>query len=245
MAGLIVALGAAACQAEMPDFSGNQPQAATLMQRARLLGGGQSWWSRYGEPVNAAALAQADTSPSDKGIGPGQMPVYGDGYIFGPGSCDCPPPCIGGLWAGYFQNPKICRLGHLCHRHCGCGNGGACGNGCGNGCGLFGRGCGNACGTSCTTAAPSCGCTTPVTCTTAAPSCGCKPVCGKCRSCHLGMWRGCAAHWSKSCNSCSAPLSCGCTTPAAIYPGSEKQAGDRVPVPLAEEPVLYSLPRLN
>ena len=51
--------------------------------------------------------------------------------------------------------------------------------------GIFGHGGCNSCSTPAI-----CGCTTPVTCTTAAPDCGCKPVCGKCRSCHLGNhWR--------------------------------------------------------
>jgi hypothetical protein len=233
MAGLVVAFGATVCLAETPNLSADSPQAMSLMQRGRMLGG-LNWWNRYGEAVNATALAQAEALPADKG--PAAMPFYGDGYIFGPGSCDCPAPCIGNLWAGYFQNPWRCDPeSHRLFNHCG-----HCG-----GCGPFGKGCCSRCGKSCS-AGVSCGCTTPaaVSCTTAAPSCGCKPVCGKCRSCHIGHWKGFSAHWHKPCKSCASPVSCGCTTPVISMP-SEKQADQKYPSPLPAEPVLYSLPRLN
>jgi len=232
--GLMVVLWATACPAETPDFSAQGPQAMSIMQRARLLGG-QNWWNRFGEPVNAAALSQAEASPSDNSGYVPPPPVYGPGYIFAPGSCDCPPPCIWQLWAGYYQNPHRCNPGGLLHRHCGaCGACGAYAGGGGGPCG-----CGASCGKG-----VGCGCTTPVSCTTAASGCGCKPVCGKCRHCHLG-WHGFGAHWMKSCNSCSTPVSCGCTTP--VMPGfeSQKQATDKMPVPLSEDAVLYPLPRLN
>jgi len=223
----------------------------SLMQRTRLFNG-PNWWSRYGEPVNAEALAQADNSPSDKGGFVQPPPMYGDGYVFAPGSCDCSPPCIWGLWTGYFQNPLRCNPGHLLHRHCGaCGDGGACGNGCG----LFGghrsKGCNN-CNTGCAAAV---GCSTPMTCTTAAPDCGCKPVCcGKCRQCHRGgHWHGFMAHWNSGCNSCSSTLGCGCSTPvgcgcstpldAGLY--SEKQASQGPPTPLPEDAAVYPLRRLK
>ena len=223
---------ATASQAETPDFAGNQPQAMSLMQRGRLMTG-PSWWNRYGEPVNAVALAQADTSPSDKYGPAANVPMHGDGYIYGPGACDCSPPCIWDLWSGYIQNPLRCRA-HLLHKHCGCGN-----------CGSCSRCCGRACDVSCTTKAPSCG--APVSCSPAVPDCGCKPVCGKCRHFHMGdRWRGFTAHWHRSCDSCSAPLGCGCATPAAPAPlGSEKQASQSLPIPLPEEAVLFPLPRLN
>src|SRR5207249_153520 len=108
-------------------------------------------------------------------------------------------PCIWHLWTGYYQNPKRCNPHGRRNCNDGYGAGGACGNGCGN-CGsgrgmlanIFGHGCCNSCSTG-----TSCGCTTPVTCTTAAPDCGCKPVCGKCRTCHMGNhWRGFMAHWN-------------------------------------------------
>jgi hypothetical protein len=238
---LMVALGAVECLAETPDFSQDRPQALSLM-RGRLLGG-SNWWSRYGEPVNATALEQA--SPSDQAqMGP--MPMYGDGYVYGPGACDCPPPCIGHLWAGYFQNPKRCHTHHLLGRHCGCGGAGDC-NACGNACG-----CGHSCflsrifgkdGCDSCSKSVSCGCATPVTCTTAASDCGCKPVCGKCRSCHFGSKF--LAHWNCGCNSCSSPIGCGCTTPVAPMPSAEKQALQGPPTPLPEEATLFSLPRLN
>jgi len=231
-----MALPAANGLAETPNFASDQTQAMSLVGRARFFPG-QNWWSRFGEPVNAAALNQPD--PLDRGAVAGTMPVYGDGYIYGPGACDCPPPCIAQLWAGYFQNPWRCDPnGHglLHHRH-GCG---ACGAYAGGG-GLFGHGCG--CGQSCT--AKACGCATPVGCAASVPDCGCKPVCGKCRHCHAGRWHGFAAHWTKSCNSCSLPLSCGCTTPVGPLPGFEKQAGAKMPAPVAVEPALYPLSRLN
>ena len=234
---LCVALPAAACLAETPDLAGDHTQAMSLLGRARLFPG-QNWWSRYGEPVNATALAQADALPPDKSMTGGPMPVYGDGYIFAPGSCDCPPPCIWQLWAGYYQNPLRCNPGGLLHRHGGCG---ACGAYAGGG-GLFGHCCGH--GASCSTTA-ACGCAAPVTCTSAVPDCGCKPVCGKCRHCHLGKWHGFAAHWNKPCSSCSLPLSCGCTTPVAPLLDSEKQAAGRIPSPLPGETALYPLPRFN
>ncbi len=240
-AALIVACGATACLAETPQFSSNRPQAMPMIQSGRLFGGA-GWWSRYGEPVNSVAMAQADASPSDKLVENGPMPMHGDGYVYSPDTCDCPPPCISHLWAGYFQNPKRCGHHHLLNRHCGCGAADACGT-CGNGCGprskLFGKNCCSTCDSG-----KSCGCTTPVTCTTPAADCGCKPVCGKCRHFHHGL-RGCMAHWN--CNSCSSPVSCGCgmTLPTQAQAPSEKQAAIGPPKPLPEEAILYSLPRLN
>ena len=235
-AALSVTCGATACLAETPQTSSNRPQAMPLIQAGRLFAGA-NWWTRYGEPVNSVALAQADASPSDKAGVYGPMPMHGDGYVYTPDACDCPPPCIDQLWAGYYQNPKRCNPGHhnLFNRHCG--------NDWGS-CSAYGKVFGAGCCSTCDSG-KSCGCTTPVTCTTAAPDCGCKPVCGKCRHFHHGL-RGCMAHWN--CNSCSAPIGCGCA--AAVPSGpfqapSEKQAINGPPRPLPEEPILYSLPRLN
>jgi hypothetical protein len=242
VAGLIVALGATACLAETPDLASSRPSAISLLQRGPLFGG-QNWWNRFGEPVNATALANAETSVSDRTAGP--MPIYGDGYIYGPGSCDCSPPCIWQLWNGYYQYPKRCHPGgwlNGCGGN-GCGGNGCCGNGWGCGNSLFG--CGKGCGGSCATAAPACA--APVGCTTTA-SCGCKPVCGKCRQCHLsGLFHGWTAHWHKPCRSCTTPLGCGCTAPAApiIEPGPSQQAATQLPVPLPEDAALFQLPRLN
>jgi hypothetical protein len=224
--------------AETPNFTGGQMPAMSLLQRAPMFSGA-NWWSRYGEPVNAVAMSQADSSPSDKNGYGGSVPMHGDGYVFAPGSCDCSPPCIADLWAGYVQNPLRCRHGH-CHRHCGCGH-------CGAACGPFNR-CGIACGVSCS--APSCAaptCSQPVSCTASVLDCGCKPVCGRCRHFHVGeRWRGFRAHWHSGCDSCSAPLGCGCTTPAGPMPGgAEKQALQGPPRPLPEEAALFPLPRLN
>jgi len=241
LAGLVVALSTTACLAETPQYSGDQSTALSLMQQGRMFGGvsGPNWWSRFGEPINATALAQAETLPADKGGLLAPLPIYGDGYIYRPGSCDCPPPCIWQLWAGYYQNPLRCSPGGgWLHRHCHCGDD----------CGAYGGGggpcCGRGCGPSCATST-SCGCATPITCTSPASSCGCKPVCGKCRHCHLGMWHGFSAHWTKPCGSCSAPLGCGCTTAVSAPPGLEQQASGGIPQPLPEEAALYPLPRLN
>jgi hypothetical protein len=216
--------------AETPDFSGGQIPAMSLMQRGRMFSGA-NWWSRYGEPVNAVALAQAENSPSDKNGYVAPAPMHGHGYIYGPGACDCSPPCVADLWAGYVQNPLRCHPGHWLHRRCG--NCGPCG-----GCGLS-----NQCAPGC--AAPTCA--EAVSCTAAVPDCGCKPVCGRCHHFHVGeRWRGFRAHWHCGCDSCSAPLGCGCTTPAAPLPiGSEKQASQGPPMPLPEEAALFPLPRLN
>ncbi|HEY2413076.1 MAG TPA: hypothetical protein VGI40_12580 [Pirellulaceae bacterium] len=236
----------AACLAETPDWSGNRQPPAQLFQ-GRLLGG-QNWWTRFGEPVNSVALAQADASPSDK---TGPLPMYGNdgGYVYSPGACDYSPPCIWNLWGGYFSNPCRCGNHHLLHKHCGCGAGGnMCGGGCnicdpcnagcggGHQCRLFHKMWGNNCGCGVSCATASCGCAAP---SCAAPSCGaptcssvadcgcCKPLCGKCRPCHhCGKWSGFMAHWNSGCDSCSSPVSCGCTTPTPAMPTSEKQAAD-------------------
>ena len=233
-AALIVAAGTMNCLAETPEF--NRQRGLPNFQ-ARLFGG-QNWWTRYGEPVNSVALAQAEASPSDKVTG-GVVPMYGAGYIYGPDTCDCSPPCVWDLWHGYFQDPKRCHPGGLGGRHCGA-CGGACGAcGCGGFAKLYSKGCCDTCGGN----AGSCSCAAPVSCTTAASDCGCKPVCGKSRHCHRG--HRFMAHWNCGCNSCSAPLGCGCATPVAPAYPSEKQISSGPPVPLAEEAVLYPLPRLN
>jgi hypothetical protein len=229
LAGTLAALlVAAACHAESPELSGGQMMPAPLL-RGQMYSG-SNWWSRFGEAVNADALA----SESPKG---GSMPLHGDGYIYGIGSCDCPPPCIWHLWSGYVQHPKRCDpYSPLFQRRCGCGNCDACGKGCG-------------------AAVPSCstkvGCGTPVSCTSVAGDCGCKPVCGKCRHFHIGQgWKCFTAHWHKPCNSCSAalgcgaPISCGCATPMSS-PGPETQASQRPLMPLPEDAALIQLPRLN
>jgi hypothetical protein len=224
LAGLAVVLSAAAARAEMPSFGNDNTTATSVLMRNRLMGG-QAWWSRYGEPVNAAALSSADASPSDKGLYGAPLPIYGDGYAFAPGSCDCAPPCIWDLWADYYQHPMRCYpFGHFWHNRCG-----HCG------------GCGNGCCQSCSAKVASC--SAPVGCTATVPDCGCKPVCGKCRHCHLSRWKGFGAHWTKSCDSCSKPLGCGCATPVGPPPGWDYQAKDNAK-PFSGD-ALYPLPRVN
>jgi hypothetical protein len=225
LAGLAVVLSAAAAKAETPYLGSDSTTATSVLMRSRLLGG-QAWWSRFGEPVNSAALSSAQMSPSDKGLDGAALPIYGDGYTYGPGSCDCPPPCIWDLWAGYYQNPLRCYpYGHFWHHRC---------SNCGN------CGCGKGCCQSCTAKVPSCA--APVSCTATVSGCGCKPVCGKCRHWHLGHWKGFAAHWTKSCDSCTKPLGCGCATPLGPPPGWEQV--NATPKPLTGD-ALYPLPRLN
>lgn len=237
---VLALLAQAACLAETPETA--RPEAGPLLGRGRLFNN-QNWWTRFGEPVNATALAVADGAKGD--IAP--VAMYGHDYVYGPGSCDCPPPCIDQLWNGYYQHPKRCDgyVPLFGGRHCG-----DCGDcGCGKGhCGLFGHGKGCGCGDSigCTTKA-ACGCSAPIGCTASVPDCGCKPACG-CKHAHLGhKWKGFFAHWNcGGCDSCSAPLGCGCATPIApeVQIPSEKQALIR-PSPIPDEATLIALPRLN
>lgn len=131
--------------------------------------GSSHWWTRYGEPVNAAQLAAQPAGVSAR-AGASVISLYGPGYVYRPGSCDCPPPCIGDLWTGYVQNPKRCHPGcGWLHRRCGgcCPEGAAgCMADCSAGCGSFCLGqrirdvlshchaCEAACG-----GGPACGCT--------------------------------------------------------------------------------------
>jgi hypothetical protein len=87
--------------------------------QAAISEGRRDWWARYGEPVNAGQLAAQAASAS---LPPGAaVSLYGPGYVYAPGSCDCPPPCIWDLWTGYFQNPKRCHPGcGWLHGRCGC-----------------------------------------------------------------------------------------------------------------------------
>lgn len=70
--------------------------------------GANHWWARYGEPVNAAQLTAHSAAAAAQST---PVPLYGPGYVYRPGSCDCPPPCIWDLWTGYVQNPKRCHPG--------------------------------------------------------------------------------------------------------------------------------------
>ncbi|HZN34614.1 MAG TPA: hypothetical protein VFB80_12390 [Pirellulaceae bacterium] len=225
----LVALAATACLAETPDLSGARTPPARLLSGGRMFNG-QNWWTRFGEPVNAAALSASDGARGD--VAP--VAMYGHDYIYGPGACDCPPPCIDDLWGGYYQHPKRCDgYTGLFHRgHCGhCGRAG-CDGGCGKG-----LGCGKG----------ACGCGVALGCSKPVDSC-CAPICG---GGHLGhKWKHMKAHWcSRDCDSCAKPLGCGCSTPLApfapeVQVPSEKQALVR-PEPLPEDAALIQLPRLN
>jgi len=170
--GMVAALAATACLAETPEFSSGRAALAPVLPAGRQFGG-ENWWTRFGEPVNAVALAEVAPAKAAGMEASGPVPLYGDGYIFGPGSCDCPPPCIYHLWDGYAQHPKRCNP-YVPWFHGQCGD---CDGGCGNGgcghCGLGrGCGCGKGCCPSCATKA-ACGCGQPVSCgcaTAVAPS---------------------------------------------------------------------------
>jgi hypothetical protein len=246
---LATLLAATVSLADTPVLSGgrNLPgmQMPGPLMRSQMYAG-QNWWSRFGEAVNADAIAQEPIKASHDVSAP--VPIHGDGYIYGPGSCDCPPPCIWHLWDGYEQHPMRCDPYVPLFHRCGCGACGGCGK-C-NGC------------KSCAAPVPSCttkvGCEAPISCTSKV-GCGCKPVCGKCRHFHFSdKWKCFTAHWHRPCKSCSTPISCGapvscgvpvscgCATP--VYngpPGFEKQAVERPPLPLPEDAALLQLPRLN
>jgi hypothetical protein len=189
-----------------------------------------SWWAKFGQPVEGAVEA----APA------GEPPVihdhgYGFGYVYGPGSCDCRPPCTDQLWAGYEQMPWRCSHPQYKEKYRGyCGS---CGNG----------GCGHVSDCGCTTAVPSCA---------AAPSCTdsctssvcCKPKCKKCKQ-WFAHW-----HWGKkgcdTCDSCSAPMSCGCAAPVSCgcampVGGAPPAVGAPAvgpPVPAADEASILKKP---
>jgi hypothetical protein len=154
---LLVALAASVVSGETPDWSGGNASPQPVLSRGRLFTG-QTWWTRFGEPVNSTALAEEATIKAAGAEYAGPEPTHGDGYVFSPGACDCAPPCIGHLWDGYSQNPCRCKPGHLLFNRCyrGCGP---------HGCGV-GNGCG--CAPSCSTKA-GCDCAAPVGCGCATP----------------------------------------------------------------------------
>lgn len=191
LAALVAVCCQAPCLAETPDFSGSRSQAMQQFQ-GRLFSG-QGWWSRYGEPVNSVALTQAESLPAANPV-TGPMSEHGDGYIYGPGSCDCPPPCIWHLWAGYFQNPKRCHPHVMRHVGCANCNGDPVACGCAPVRGMLAKifhhgGC-NSCGCADTVSCgDKVGCGSPVSCSTPVVDCGCKPTCCKCRPCHVSTLR--------------------------------------------------------
>lgn len=117
--------------------------------------------------------------------------VIAGGDVYGPGSCECQPPCVNHLWDGYVQRPRRC--GHFGHHGRGCQSCGAGYSGFGCGCGLklgswFGSGCDSGCGDACETdcgAVADCG------------ACGRKPLFGGCKL------FGCGGHSYSG-------LGCGC-----------------------------------
>lgn len=233
LAGAIVALATTASLAETPDWSSGRPTAPAILSRSRLLNG-QTWWTRFGEPVNSAALEAAPANAEY--VGPDGS--HGDGYAYSPGSCDCPPPCIDHLWDGYYQDLKRCRpYVPLLDRLCG-------GTNCGGG-----NCCKNCCAPACSTKA-ACGCGEPVSCTSTASDCGCnKPVCASCRTGHMAhKFRCFCAHWSGGCDSCSAPMGYGCAAatnapyePSPSDKSMDKQSILRPPVPMVD--VSYPRPK--
>jgi hypothetical protein len=184
-----------------------------------------SWWARFGQPVEPPPGAEPAVA--------GEPPVvhdhgYGFGYVYGPGACDCRPPCTDQLWAGYQQMPWRCSHPQYKERYRG-----FCGSGCGSGCGA----CGQAIG--CTVAAPSCTDSCADAC--ASPVC-CKP---KCKKQWFAHW-----HWGKkgcdSCDSCSAPIGCGCAVPVnGAVPAADAPPAVGPPVPAADEASVLKKPFLQ
>jgi hypothetical protein len=213
--------------AQQPTLSARRSLAATPPARPSLFSQ-ISWWAKFGQPVEPAVEA----APS------GEAHVvhdhgYGFGYVYGPGSCDCRPACTDQLWAGYEQMPWRCSHPQYKERYRGfCGHGG-CGHG---GCG-HGR-CGHVSDCGCTVSAPAC---------EAAPSCTesvcCKPKCKRCK-----QW---FAHWSwgkkccDTCDSCSAPIGCGCATPIGHGPPAADAPAASPPLPTADEASIQKKPLLR
>jgi hypothetical protein len=235
--GLVVALAATTCLAETPELLGGGPTVSGPLLRRGQLFGGQNWWTRYGEPVNAQAVGQLPLK--GEVVPAGAIGLHGPDYVYGPGACECPPLCVDQLWDGYLQHPKRCDGYVPWFKGKGCGR---------HGC----RGC-----MSCTTAA-NCGCAQPVSCAKpigcadVAPDCGCgKALFGQRKHVHFHLGHK-VKRWTARldrCDSCTAPASYGCAAPLDFVPPPplmpEKQSPLSLPIPAAEDAAFLSLPRIK
>ncbi|MEX2173891.1 MAG: hypothetical protein WD872_05980 [Pirellulaceae bacterium] len=208
-----------------------EPQSAGIrMQNPRgPLQSAATWWTRFGEPTNAEAIAPV---PAESQIAPVGWNNHGFGYVYGPGSCDHTPACTDWQWNDYNPMPWRCLPLHARRGH-GC-------NSCGRGhVGLFNKqaDCG------CAAPAPACGIEKMPACGVEPPACGCDatPKCGK-RHFH---W-----HWKRlglfnkqgGCDTCTtAAPACGCEAPACGYDAPAYEYSppqyDEAPKPLPEDSV--------
>lgn len=199
-----------------------EPTPANIrMPSARSLLNGPNWWSRYGEPVNQAAI---DAAPVEAVATPVGWHENGHGYIYGPGTCDYILPCTDWLWADYNYDPWRCHAEGW------------------HGCGLFGRRCGHCghCGSGhcgCSKAIADCGCAEPApACGDKVPACDAAPSCEAANDCGCGVAHKCCVlnhfhwHWKKKCfwhkhcgcDTCD--IGCGCAAPIGDAPIGPEQA---------------------
>jgi len=202
-----------------------EPTPATIrMPNARgSLFNANNWWTRYGEPVNQAAI---DAAPAEAIASP--VGWHEHGYVYGLGVCDYTPPCTDWQWADYESNPWRCNPHGWGHGLCG--RRGHCGH-----CGHDDCGCGKNADCGCAAAAPDCAAQAP-TCEAApsceaAPDCGCDVATNCCVKKHFHWHWKKSCFWHKHCGCDTCATECGCDAPAAVeMPGSPEQA----PKPLAD-----------
>lgn len=210
-----------------------EPTPATIRMpntRGSLFNSG-NWWTRYGEPVNQAAI---DAAPAEAVATPVGWHENGHGYIYGLGACDYTPPCTDWQWKDYNPMPWRCWPLHERWNHGHCGRCGHCGDPCGGHCG-------------CSKAMADCGCAAPApACADKVPACDAAPSCEAAHDCGCDVAHKCCVknhfhwHWKHKCfwhkhcgcDTCSAPVDCGCAAPVVEMPAGPEQAP---PKPIADE----------
>lgn len=246
----LTALVASPALADYPATSDGQSLQTSPLRRPGAFNP-LGWWTKFGEPVSAPVVTD-NAGHGPAAVEPATFSHYGYDYVYGPGSCDCPAPCIDNLWSGYSQNPWRCGHHKLFHKMRGCGH---CCDTCGPACGAVAADCGcgvptPACDAPTCAAPPSCA--GPPSCA-APPACGCEapPACGceaplACMSCckprksWFAHW-----HWGKSnccdtCDSCAAPVDCGCAAPSGGEPYGPPDAAP--PAPTVDDATTFNLP---
>ena len=211
------ALLATTAAAQQPTLTGGRSVPAAAAIR-RPMFSQISWWAKYGQPLEAPPA-----EPGAAEVAPNAEPEvlhdhgHGFGYVYGPGSCDCRPPCTDQLWAGYSQQPWRCS--HPRYKE-----------------GGFLSKCG-ACGH-----VSDCGCTTNCGCAT---SCGCNNGCGghafKPFKQWLAHWN-CGNACCDTCDSCTAPIGCAAPAEHAAPPAPEAAAPVTPPVPSVDEASVLKKP---
>ncbi|MCI0361567.1 MAG: hypothetical protein L0211_24040, partial [Planctomycetaceae bacterium] len=175
-----------------------------------------NWWTRYGEPVNQAAI---DAAPAEAVAAPAGWSDYGHGYVYYLGACDYTPPCTDWLWEDYYGMPWRCH-----HMHHGFGHFGRCGH-CGGrfghcGCGKHDDGCA-APGPDCAAKGPTC--EAAPSCE-AAPDCGCDVATNCCVKKHFHWHWKKMCFWNKHCGCDTCATECGCDAPKGEIYSSPEQA---------------------